>query len=116
MEIYEVMVAKFEDGKDFGACSHLFIDEKTVFDILAVKDEVRKCAIDIHTLKEYRYFDRDDKNRILPHESENIKPETFYALRFEKMDLSKVSTLEKLSVALKARKAEKVGKQKQIKR
>ena len=117
MELFEVMVGKFEDGEDFGVRSHLYIDEKSVFDILAVKDEERKCAINIETLEEYRYFDRDDKNRIMPYEGDTIKPNVFYALRFEKADLSKKRTLEKLSIALKARTVtKKIEKQKQIKR
>lgn len=115
MKLYEVWVAKFEEDENFGKISHLYIDEKTDFDILAVKDERRKCVIDIDTMQEYRYFDRDSKNRILPSEN-NIQPNVYYALSLEEADLSKKGTLEKLSIIFKGKCAEKHVKQKQIKR
>ena len=50
----------------------------------------------------------------MSYEGDSIEPNVFYALRFEKANLSKLGTLEKLSTALKAKKVEK--KVKQIKR
>ena len=96
MNLYDVWVAKFERNNDFYEGRYLFIDDKSDYRILAVKDEARKCVIDIETKQEYRYFDRDDKNRILPHEHGTIKPDVYYALRLEEPDLSKKSTLERL--------------------
>ena len=67
MEIYEVMVAKFEDGKDFGTCSHLFIDEnnktstyKLNFNdgtdwLLFSSEECMKNYVIYHQLKDYTW-------------------------------------------------------------
>ena len=112
MDLLEVWIAKFEDSKDFKKSPILFVDEKSDFSILGVKDSQSKTVVDIETGEAYRYFDRDKNNKILPHEAPNIVPGVYYALRMEPARLDRIDVLTKLSVALKKRKVEKVMQKK----
>ena len=49
MDLLEVWIAKFEDSKDFKKSPILFVDEKSDFSILGVKDSQSKTVVDIET-------------------------------------------------------------------